>query len=96
MGVRDLHRTMGDGDAVTRPVAPSARKAADAAARLTREETRLTLELDATEKRSIKVRAAQLGLTVKAYLLGLAAHDGCAGLPPIPVALIETADKPDP
>lgn len=37
---------------------------------------RLVLELAPATRQALKVRAAQEGVTIKAYLLGLAARDG--------------------
>jgi hypothetical protein len=66
---------------MTRPVRPSAERALKgirgAASKLEREESiRLVLELSPTTRRNLKVRAAQQGLTVKAYIVRLLERDG--------------------
>lgn len=63
-----------------RPVRPSearASRAAKEADKLTSEESvRLVLELSPTTRKNLKVRAAQEGLTVKAYIVRLLERDG--------------------
>jgi hypothetical protein len=60
-----------------RPVRPSQTR--NAAAKLEREDSiRLVLELAPETRRALKVKAAQEGKTVKAYLLDLLRKDGVA------------------
>jgi predicted DNA binding CopG/RHH family protein len=64
----------------SRPIIrPSARRAADAAqeaAKLEKDSARVVLVFSRTTRKNLKVRAAQEGLTVKAYLLRLLERDG--------------------
>lgn len=65
---------------MSRPVRPSDQRASRAvqeAAKLASEESvRLVLELSSTTRKNLKVRAAQEGLTVKAYVVRLLQRDG--------------------
>lgn len=56
---------------------PSSNASAAAAAKLAGEGiVRLVLEVSPADRQALKVRAAEKGTTVKAYLLQLAARDG--------------------
>ncbi len=65
---------------MSRPVRPSdqrASRAAQEAVKLTSEESvRLVLELSPITRKNLKVRAAQEGLTIKAYIVRLLQGDG--------------------
>jgi hypothetical protein len=65
---------------VPRPVRPSAERtsrAAQEAAKLESEESvRLVLELSRVTRKNLKVRAAQEGITIKAYIVRLLQRDG--------------------
>jgi hypothetical protein len=69
-----------------RPTRPSQEKAkaVTAAAKLVQEkDIRLVLELSPKTRQNLKIRAAQEGITVKAYLLRLAARDGVEVAEPV-------------
>jgi hypothetical protein len=58
-----------------RPVRPSAQRST--AAKVTREDpVRLVFKVHPSTRQAVKVKAAQEGKTIKAYLLGLAQADG--------------------
>lgn len=63
-----------------RPVRPSAQRAT--AAKVTREDpVRLVFKVHPSTRQAVKVKAAQEGKTIKAYLLGLAQADGVNCIP---------------
>jgi hypothetical protein len=69
--------------AIARPTASHAQAAAQAKKLAGQGTIRLVLELAPATRQALKVRAAQEGVTLKGYLLRLAARDGVKVSEPI-------------